>query len=138
MRRIIELTEDLLTGIPEMDEQHRKLVDLLNEVYELSAQGKREEAREKLISGIISYVHFHFDAEEEFMSRVGFPECELHKQIHANFRKQMLAWAEEAKEGDEQALRGIAAMIWAWFLRHIGVRDRAYGEYCRGRCTAEA
>ncbi|MCS6964163.1 bacteriohemerythrin [Thermoflexus sp.] len=69
MRRIIELTQDLLTGIPEMDEQHRKLVDLLNEVYELSAQGKREEAREKLISGIISYVHFHFDRRRVYEPR---------------------------------------------------------------------
>ncbi|WP_340695349.1 hypothetical protein [Hydrogenobacter thermophilus] len=42
---LIKLTEDLLTGVPEMDEDHQMLVDMLNETYSLIAEGKREEAK---------------------------------------------------------------------------------------------
>lgn len=133
MSDIIELTEDLLTGVPEMDEQHRVLVGLLNEVYALARQGQREEAREKLLSGVVAYVDFHFRAEEAFQEKIGFPECEAHRKIHESFRKQVLEWVEEAKAGDEKAIHEIVAMIWAWFFRHIAVRDKAYGTFCGSR-----
>lgn len=132
MSEIIQLTEDLLTGVPEMDEQHRVLVQLLNETYELLRQGKREEAREKLINGVVAYVDFHFKAEEAFQKEIGFPEYEAHCRIHESFRKQALAWVEEARAGDPQAIREIVSMIWSWFFRHIAVKDKAYGAFCGG------
>ncbi len=64
--KIIEFTEDLLTGVPEMDQQHQVLVELLNETYELLHQRNYEAAREKLISGIVEYANFHFASEEAF------------------------------------------------------------------------
>lgn len=133
MADIIELTEDLLTGVSEMDEQHRVLVGLLNETYELLRQGEREKARENLLTGVVAYVDFHFNAEEGFQREIGFPEYEAHRKIHESFRNQVLGWVEEARGGDEKAMREILSMIWAWLFRHIGVKDKAYGSFfCAG------
>lgn len=137
MKTFVELTDDLLTGVPEMDEQHRVLVQLLNEAYQLLGEGKRAEVVEKLATGIAGYVDFHFNSEEAFQQQIGFPECEMHKKIHDAFRQQALAWIAEAQGGDEQALREILAMIWAWLFRHIGNKDKAYGAFCAGRCKVE-
>ncbi|MCX7838457.1 MAG: hemerythrin family protein [Anaerolineae bacterium] len=131
MQELIQLTEDLLTGMPEMDAQHRTLVDLINETYKSLREGNREAAREKFMNGVGAYVNFHLRSEEEFLRRIEFPDYELHKQIHANFEKQVLKWVEEAKQGDERILRQVNALVWAWFLRHIAVKDKAYGEYYR-------
>lgn len=137
MSAIIELSEDLLTGVPEMDEQHRVLVALLNETYALLREGQREAAREKLLSGVVAYADFHFQAEEAFQRRVGFPDYEAHCKVHEAFKKNMLQWVEEARGGDEQALREILSMIWAWLFQHIGVKDKAYGAFWRARGGAE-
>jgi len=128
--KMIEFTEDLLTGVPEMDQQHQVLVELLNETYELLHQGNYEAAREKLISGIVEYVNFHFASEEAFLRQIGFPEYEVHCKIHENFKKQILRWVEETEDGNARALQGILAMIWAWLFRHIAVKDKAYGTFC--------
>jgi hemerythrin len=132
---LIELTDDLLTGVAEMDEQHRVLVSLLNETYELLRAHDREGATRHLLEGVVGYVDAHFAAEEAFLKEAGFPEQEAHRQIHETFKRQALQWVEEARSGDEAALREIIAMIWAWLARHIGVRDRAYGEFCRALGT---
>lgn len=119
MKRFVELTDDLLTGVAERDEQHRVLVSLLNEAYQLLAGNRRAEAVEKLTNGIASYVDVHFQCEEAYQQQINFPECEVHKKIHDAFRQQARAWVAEAQAGDAQALREILALIWAWLFRHI-------------------
>lgn len=135
MGDIVELTDDLLTGVPEMDAQHRVLVGLLNETYALLAQGQNEAAREKLLTGVVAYADFHFGKEEAFQQEIGYPEYETHCKIHAAFKQQAMQWVEEAKTGDPNALREVVAMIWAWLFRHIGVKDKAYGTFFQ--CCAE-
>lgn len=79
----------------------------------------------------MGYVDAHFAAEEAFSQEAGFPEQEGHRQIHEASERQALQGVEEARSGDEAALREIIAMIWAWLAGHIGVRDEAQGEFCR-------
>lgn len=137
MEEVIQLTEDLLTGVPEMDEQHRVLVNLMNETYALLRQGNREGAKEKLLSGVVAYVEYHLESEQAFLQKVGYPEYDAHRKIHESFRNQMYEWVEEAKTGNENAIREVVAMIWAWFFRHIAVKDKAYGAFCVSRSQGQ-
>jgi hypothetical protein len=41
---MIEFDDNLLTHVEEMDEQHMKLVELLNNTYKLLKEGKKDEA----------------------------------------------------------------------------------------------
>lgn len=47
---IIELTSDLLTGVEEMDKEHKVLVDMLNSIAELLKDGKRQEAEKVFVN----------------------------------------------------------------------------------------
>ncbi|MEJ5172174.1 MAG: hemerythrin domain-containing protein [Hydrogenothermaceae bacterium] len=73
MIKVIELTEDLLTGVSEMDKEHQMLVDMLNTVYDLLAEGKREAAKEYFESEIVHYVEYHLSDEEKFMETICYP-----------------------------------------------------------------
>jgi hemerythrin len=82
---LIEFGDDLLTHIEEMDKQHMRLVALLNNVYELLKEGKREEALELFKKELLSYVEHHLSEEEKFMEKIGYPDLDKHKKhmIHS-------------------------------------------------------
>ncbi|MCS7181733.1 MAG: hemerythrin domain-containing protein [Thermoanaerobaculum sp.] len=104
MKQSLALLEDFLTGAEEMDHQHQMLVDLLNDTYALLGEGRRQEAINKVLTGVVQYTDYHFRQEESFLDSVSYPELEAHRKIHESFRSQVLQWVEEAKTGNDRAL----------------------------------
>jgi hemerythrin-like metal-binding protein len=57
-----------------MDNQHRQLVDLLNQLENAMAKGKGKELVGKILSELIRYTQTHFSSEELLMLKHGFPD----------------------------------------------------------------
>ncbi len=126
---LIEWSEELELGIPEIDEQHKKLVEMLNEFYTELEEGHKREAIEHFLQNLEDYLNYHLDYEEKFMEEKGFPETENHKKVHQMFKK---LYAEEKKrymDGDPKALRELVAFTFSWLFSHIMKTDRKYAEY---------
>ena len=128
---LIEWDKSFEVGVKEMDEQHRKLVEMLNHVYELLEKGKREEAKRYFIHEILNYFETHFNAEEEFMKSINYPDLENHLKAHENFRKVMNSLISKIEEGKEHEFREAVALAWGWLYSHIQKVDKKYGEYYR-------
>jgi hemerythrin len=128
---VIEFSEELLTGIPEMDEQHKKLVELLNKVVSVLREGRREEARNILIRELLDYVESHLTSEEEFLKSIGYPDYENHKKAHDVFRKEVQRLVPHVKNGDEKAFRDVLFLTWGWVYNHIAKTDKKYGLYAK-------
>jgi len=126
-----EFTDDLLTHVPEMDNQHRRLVELLNKVDEVVKAGGIERAMVVLATGLKNFVDTHFEAEEKFMESIGFPKLESHKKIHEAFRKQVYEYVESLKEGDIDAFNEALSVTWSWLFNHIGTVDKEYGIFAK-------
>ncbi len=127
----LEWTEELSTGVPEMDEQHRKLIEILNQFYEAVEKGEKARAIEELVRGAKDYTNFHFGAEERFMEEIGYPELEAHRKAHQNLVNEVLLAEEKYAQGDEKAIRGLASFLLSWLYTHILRTDRKYGEFYR-------
>ena len=125
----LEWTDELSVGVPEMDEQHRRLIDILNQFYEAIEKGEREEAIQSLLQGAEEYTVFHFESEERFMEEIGFPELEDHKRVHSTLVEEVRSTKEKYKQGDAKAVRGLAAFLLSWLYTHILKTDRKYGDY---------
>lgn len=128
---LIKYTNDLITGVEEMDKEHRKLVELFNQVYELMKEGRKQEASEKFIKELKTYVDTHLKHEEEFMESINYPEIDKHKRLHGTFRKLVYALEDKINSGDLSAFRQALAAAWGWIHVHIKTTDRKYGEYYR-------
>ncbi len=127
----LEWTDELSIGVPEMDEQHRKLVDLLNRFYDAVEKGERAEAVTTLLQGAKDYTNFHFNSEERFMEEIGYPELEAHRKAHQNLVSEVNLAEEKYKQGDEKAVRGLASFLLSWIYTHIAKTDRKYAEFYR-------
>jgi hemerythrin len=127
----IEFTDELLTHVPEMDNQHRRLVELVNKISELLKAGDTKSAMEVLAKELKDYVDTHFEAEEKFMESIGFPKLESHKKIHEAFKKQVYEYVESLKEGDIDAFNEALSVTWSWLFNHIGTVDKDYGIFAK-------
>lgn len=127
----IEWTEELSTGIPAMDDQHKQLIALLNEFYNAVERGEREEGIQALFEGVDQYAVFHFSSEEAFMEQIGYPDLVSHRETHAMFRREYLSAMERHQSGDRKAVRDLVAFLFSWLYTHIQKTDKRYAAFAR-------
>jgi hemerythrin len=128
---MIEFDDSLLTHVEEMDKQHMRLVALLNNVYELLKEGKREGAIEFFKREILSYAEYHLSEEEKFMEKIGYPELDNHRKVHDIFRKEIYNLATHIENGNPEAFRQALSYTWGWLYKHIAKTDKKYGIYAK-------
>jgi len=130
---LIEWSDELELGIPEIDQQHKKLVDILNGFYTELEKGHQKEAVEYFLKSLEDYLHYHLDYEEKFMEEKGFPEIENHKKVHQMFKNLYAEEKQRYLDGDEKALRELVAFAFSWLFSHIMKTDKKYAEYLKER-----
>ena len=126
---MIEFDSNLFTHVEEMDKQHMKLVELLNNTYELLKEGKKEEAFELFDRELLTYVEHHLSEEEKFMEEIGYPELDQHRKVHELFRREIYNLAPLIEKGDSKAFREALSFAWGWLYSHIAKTDKKYGIY---------
>ncbi|MGM0632688.1 MAG: bacteriohemerythrin [Pseudomonadota bacterium] len=86
--QIFPWNENFATGIPSIDEQHYKLVEILNRLARQFADGVFSgEELNKIVDELADYAHYHFSSEEEIWHRhfEGHPMLVQHEKAHHDF-----------------------------------------------------
>ena len=133
-----QLTDQLLTGVGDIDEQHRKLFALANRLLETGTDsGGNRLAAMQALAFLGGYVDYHFAAEELAMRDSNFPGYAEHRTFHESFREQVGDIAEEAQNGapPDLMMRRVAALVADWLITHIRFMDHAFAAYLIGRST---
>ena len=73
---LISWKDSLNVGIVEIDEQHKKLVGLINKLFEAMANGKSSEIMKSVLGELSNYVNTHFATEEKLMKQFGYEDYE--------------------------------------------------------------
>ena len=116
-------------GIDPIDQEHVKLVNMLNAVQRLLGEGKKPEAIEYFSLTLARYVGSHFAHEEAFMASISYPQLEEHAKIHANFTKSFMESLPKLATYDDAAFRGALTDAFTWIINHIGRTDRKYAKF---------
>lgn len=74
-------SEEYIIGIEEIDEQHRRFVELAKPVFEAQEALQKESIKETLYN-LSEYMKLHFSDEEIYMKKIGFNELKAHKELH--------------------------------------------------------
>lgn len=125
----------LETGIRIVDQQHRGLVDMLNQAAPLLAQSSRESLRDigPLLDNLLNYAATHFKTEEALMARLHMDSraCSHHHESHALFVQQVSemvqAYASDAGITGDRLLSFLAS----WLVLHILGEDQAMARQVR-------
>ena len=112
-------------GVPEIDRQHRKLLEHLDNLTAGLAEGRAARMLRPVLADLISYSKYHFNAEENLMRTRGWSGLSDHVKLHQEFiHKVDLFQQMLARETPADVAAESCRFLSAWFVRHIAVADR--------------
>ena len=129
--KIVEWEDVFNTGIKLIDDQHRELVNLTNELFQacLSGNDAVDPAFKEIMARMVAYVRFHFTAELELLNRIKYPNLNEHKAQHDALVKKILEAAKEHSEGKKFVANQFVRTLKDWVFGHIAVYDKIYAAY---------
>jgi hemerythrin len=119
------------TGIELIDNQHKELVNLTNELYQACLAGTEAAGAKfkETMGRMVEYVRFHFTFEMTLLERVKYPHCKEHKSQHDTLVKNILEAASEFNSGKHFVANNFVRTLKDWIFGHIDIFDREYSAY---------
>lgn len=125
----INWDDSLSVKVTEIDMQHQKLVSIINELNEAMRQGKGKDVLAKIVNGLISYTTTHFNAEEKYFDRFGYPEKDSHKKEHVAFVQKVSDFKVGFEKGKLTLTIEIMNFLSNWLQKHIKGADKQYSQF---------
>jgi hemerythrin len=125
----IRWSEKYSVNVTKIDEQHKKLVSLINEMYDAMRAGKGKDILEAMIAKIVDYTVYHFNTEELLLQQYDYPEYKEHKELHDNLSKKARDLKETFDQGNKPTTIDVMLLLTNWLNAHILVEDKKYELY---------
>lgn len=126
-----EFTEDCLIHIDAIDDEHRRLFQMLNEAITLSQDAADvTPIANNLLASLKDYAATHFAHEEAYMESIHDPELSLQKAEHAAFTTKMNEFRLDttSPETAKASLQGLLSYLVRWLYHHILSSDMMIGK----------
>jgi len=129
---LFQWNPSLSVGLSDIDEQHKKLLNLINDLHEAMKQGKAKQALMGVATALRDYVNTHFSHEEKLMRRYDYPDLPAHLKLHETFVAKLVKLEEDMAKDILPAVT-VARYLTDWYLDHIGKVDMKYAEHIRAK-----
>lgn len=129
----IEWSEAMLTGVAEIDRQHRVVVDTLIEARTKLTGDAAQPLFEQITRDLLAAI-YHFAAEERLMQQHGYAsaapeEAGKHLAAHRRFSEQVISLRAAARGGEKGSKDNLLAFLQCWLLDHIMTTDKRLGRF---------
>ncbi|MGI6123574.1 MAG: bacteriohemerythrin [Acetivibrionales bacterium] len=126
-------TPDLSVGVDLIDEQHKIWFEKADQLFEAGKERRAKEYIIEMFDFLDEYTKQHFKDEEEYMTKIKYPEIDSQKKMHASFIADLAKLKNDYNESGGNIMLIINAnkMILNWLTQHIKNMDRKIGEYAK-------
>lgn len=126
---LIVWNDNLVTGIAEIDEQHRILVNSINDANTRLTINSNAEMLEQISRDLLSYALYHFETEEELMHKYNYAEAnsedaDAHLRQHREFSSKVVEVREGIKAGNLISREELLTFLNGWLINHILKTDK--------------
>lgn len=127
-----EMKDDYLVGIPEIDEEHARLFEIAENIYQLQQKefvlDKYDYLRE-IVDELIEYTLTHLDHEEAYMESIQYKHTFMQKVQHDAFRLQIEDFHFEIEDdSSDEKITELLELVTNWFINHILENDKLIGQ----------
>ena len=130
---LIKWDDRLKVNVATFDNQHKKLVDLTNELHTAMAQGKGKEVMGKIINELLNYTETHFKTEERYFDLYNYPGALAQKKEHAYFVEKVAEFRDQYQKGQVGMTVGVMDFLSKWLVNHIMGTDKKYSSFFQGK-----
>ncbi|MCB0754274.1 MAG: hemerythrin family protein [Flavobacteriales bacterium] len=112
-----------------IDEQHRRLLDILFRLERLVNRKSHPDEMVKLLKEMTDYAAEHFKSEERYMERIGYPRLSAHQEAHSRYTLEVLKYTLQHLEAAPDNPRELLNFLTHWWTDHILKVDMDYSKF---------
>ena len=113
--------------IPEIDEQHKEWIAIINGLHDLLMHGVvSSETVHAQLTRMLEYVRYHFTFEEQYMQSIDYPLLAEHKEEHRTFLLELERITATERQGEIVLPTEVMQMLIHWLKNHILCSDKKY------------
>ncbi len=128
--------EECCVGVTAIDEDHKVLVNLINDLYEAMQDGCGGAALMPIFNALKHYTETHFAKEEEIMVACGAPDQQEHIREHQMLRDKLSDLENRHRRGEAAISLQTLTFLRDWLKNHIRGVDRAMAPYIKEKGLA--
>jgi len=126
-------TREMSVGVPELDDDHKGLLAVINELEVHTTSDASEEVVRRSLNWLLRYAQTHFAREQAVMRSCKFPMLSEHIEEHRDFINRMqetLASIDENKAlAEAEAGEVLVTYLEKWWRNHILAEDMKYKRF---------
>ncbi|HJB66491.1 MAG TPA: bacteriohemerythrin [Candidatus Mailhella merdavium] len=126
---LVQWTDNLATGIPLIDEQHKMLLNYINNLYRATQRGVTDDVLLNILDVLHDYTVSHFSTEEQFFLHSDYPDSQKHKELHRKFTNKIAEFRDSLAKGSAQVSMELLNFLKDWLIHHIQGTDHLYVDY---------
>ncbi|MEA1942679.1 MAG: bacteriohemerythrin [Pseudomonadota bacterium] len=113
-------------GVETMNDEHKQILDLMNEIHDRAAAGETGPAMTGLVERLAQVTIDHFRDEEAYMASIDYKGLASHTLIHADLLKKYTAHADAIRANGGQVPSDFLMFLKLWLTAHIKGIDMKY------------
>ena len=127
---LLSWNENLSVRIPSIDEQHKVLINMINNLQDAMSSGDSRSVLGDIFDGLLDYTQKHFDYEKDLMEKNGYPATEGHLKEHDGFVEKVSDLHKQFVSSSNFMI-GVDVMkfLTDWLVNHIQGVDKEYSDY---------
>jgi hemerythrin len=133
---LLSWSDSYSVKVKQFDEQHKKLIDMINQLHDAMKSGKGSETMGPVLKALATYTQTHFAAEEQLMKHYGYPDYESHKKEHNQLVMQVVDIQKQLLAGKAPITQTVMNFLRDWLVKHIQGVDKNYGLFFNGKGVA--
>lgn len=125
--------KSLEVGNQMIDDQHKHLIDALNDFLNAQAEKKSNADLKKSLDFLNDYTIKHFYEEEHLQKKYQYPDYENHKKLHEGLKKVVRDLQVQLimKGPSEGLFNDVKSKVGDWLVAHIKTQDSRIGAYLK-------
>lgn len=125
----ITWSEKYSVGVSELDNQHKKIIEVINELHTNRDLTSQSDNLHNILGRIIIYAQNHLDYEEKLLRENGYPDFEDHLEKHREYKLKVSDFAVDILEYKEDLPTELLDYLNQWWVDHILKEDMKYKSF---------
>lgn len=126
-------SDDLSVGINSIDEQHKVLVSLINELHAAMKARRSHSELLDVIDNLKNYTVTHFGYEEDLFAKHGYADTPAHIEQHRKFVQEVVDFEGGVRSGKLTVTMDVMKFLKDWLTHHIKGTDKQYSSFLRSK-----
>lgn len=125
MAEFIKWSENYSVGLNEIDEQHKKLLAIINKLYAAFTDRVEDKVLGEILDEMADYTEYHFKTEERYFIRFNYSGIKEHLEKHKIYVDKIKGFKEDF-EKNRKITYSVINFLSKWIVDHIQGTDRDY------------